>query len=294
MDIADLRVFETVSRLGSMNRAAQELNTVQSNVTARIRALEDELGVTLFHRHARGVTTTAAAQRMLPFVPRLAKLLAEARDAAQDDGTPGGILALGGLETATALRLSPLIGQFARRYPTVRLVVTTGTTAHLLDEVLQCRLDGAFVAGPVHHPELQQEAMFREELVLVTAPSITTPAMLAEQASVATIVFQIGCTYRQKLEALLAGWGIVGTTPLAFGALDTIIACVAAGVGVTLLPRGIIARAAADGVVAAHSLPPQDAIVDTVFLRRRDSYLSSALRAFLDLARAADPLTAAA
>ncbi|MGH7113726.1 MAG: helix-turn-helix domain-containing protein [Stellaceae bacterium] len=54
MDVVDLRVFEAVARLGGMNRAAAELNTVQSNVTARIRLLEEELGAPLFRRHSRG------------------------------------------------------------------------------------------------------------------------------------------------------------------------------------------------------------------------------------------------
>ena len=67
MDAGDLRVFEAVLRLGSMNRAATELNTVQSNVTSRIRTLELELGTALFERHARGVLPTAAAQRLLPY-----------------------------------------------------------------------------------------------------------------------------------------------------------------------------------------------------------------------------------
>lgn len=285
MDVADLKVFETVSRLGSMNRAAQELNTVQSNITARIRGLEEALGVSLFHRHARGVTTTAAGQRMLPFVPRLAKLLAEATEAARDDGAPRGTLSLGGLETTTALRLSPLLARFAGDHPDVQLVVTTGTTAQLLDHVVHCRLDGAFVAGPVNHPALLREIMFREELVLVTSPRITSPAMLAEQASVAIIVFQLGCSYRERLENLLAGWGVICVTPLAFGALDTILACVSAGVGVTLLPRSVAARAVAAGEVAVHSLAAREAASETLFVRRKDGYLSSALRAFLDLAR---------
>ena len=56
MDASDLRFFEAVARLGGMNRAAAELNTVQSNVTARIRLLEEQLGVPLFQRHSRGVT----------------------------------------------------------------------------------------------------------------------------------------------------------------------------------------------------------------------------------------------
>ena len=50
MDAADLKVFATVARIGGMNRAANELHTVQSNVTARVRTLEEELGVELFHR----------------------------------------------------------------------------------------------------------------------------------------------------------------------------------------------------------------------------------------------------
>jgi DNA-binding transcriptional LysR family regulator len=71
MDIADLRLFETVARLGGMNRAAAELNTVQSNVTARVKALEEELGAALFERHsARVVTLTAAGHRLMPYAAR--------------------------------------------------------------------------------------------------------------------------------------------------------------------------------------------------------------------------------
>jgi len=66
MDASDLRIFEAVARLGGMNRAAAALNTVQSNVTARIRALEEQLGVQLFRRTSRGVSLTAAGERLLP------------------------------------------------------------------------------------------------------------------------------------------------------------------------------------------------------------------------------------
>ena len=286
MDVADLRVFEAVSRHGSMNRAAQELHTVQSNVTARIRALEEELGVSLFQRHPRGVSTTPAGQRVLPFVGRITRMLADARAAAQDDGEPTGTLLLGSLETTTALRLSPLLGQFAKTYPAVRLVVNTGTTRKLLDEVLECRVEGAFVAGPVSHPALHQEAVFREELVLVTPRAIRTPQALTAVPDLRTIVFQIGCSYRQRLEAVLAEMGIVTMKPLEFGSLDAIVSCVAAGVGVTMLPKGVVAAAWQEGRIAVHELRPELSAVETLFVRRTDGYVSSALAAFLDLARA--------
>lgn len=285
MDASDLRVFEAVSRHGSMNRAARELHTVQSNVTARIRALEEELGVSLFQRHARGVSTTPAGQRILPFAGRITKLLADARAAAQDDGVPRGTLAIGSLETTAALRLSPVLSRFASTYPAVRLVVTTGTTRRLLDDVVDCRLEGAFVAGPVSHPALAQEAVYREELVLVTSPAVRAPEDLAAVPDLKTIVFQIGCSYRQRLESLLANMGIVTAEPLEFGSLDAILGCVSAAVGVTLLPRALVAAAHRDGRIAVHELPAERSHVETLFVRRSDAYVSSALSAFLAMAR---------
>jgi len=286
MDAADLRIFEAVARLGSMNRAAQELHTVQSNVTTRIRALEDSLGIALFQRHARGVTLTAAGQRMLPFAGRIAKLLAEAQAAAQDEGEPTGTLQIGSMETTAALRLSALLTTFAGNYPNVRLALTTGTTAHLVTEVVECRLDGAFVAAPIDHPQLVHEPIFREELVLVTARAIRAPRDLAGIAPLKTIVFRAGCSYRQRLDNVLAQMGIVVAQPQEFGSLDAIIACVSAGIGVTLLPRGTVAPAVRESRIAIHPVPPKIGAVQTLFVRRRDAYESSAMRAFLDVARA--------
>jgi DNA-binding transcriptional LysR family regulator len=285
MDIADLKTFEAVARHGSMNKAATELHTVQSNVTARIRALEDELGLALFRRHARGVVTTPAGQRILPFVGRITKLIEEAQAAARDEGVPNGSLVLGGLETTTALRLSPLLTAFVKAYPDVRLSMGSGTTAKLLQDVVDGRLDGAFIAGPIEHPDVLQEPVFIEELVLVTSTAVRSLKDLTKIPDLKTIVFQIGCSYRQRLESLLANLGIVVAKPLEFGSLDAILSCVSAGIGVTLLPKGIVASAANADKVAMHRLPREQARVETLFVRRRDAYVSSAMDAFLAMAR---------
>jgi LysR family transcriptional regulator, cell division regulator len=285
MDVADLKVLEAVARHGSMNKAAAELHTVQSNVTARIRALEREIGVPLFHRHVRGVSLTPAGQRMLPYAARIAKLVADAKLAAQDDGPPNGALVLGTLETTAALRLSPILSHFARTYPQVRLSLSTGTSASLTADVAECRLDGAFVAGPVDHPDLHVETVFKEELVLVTPRTLRSLDALNTIPNLKTIMFRLGCSYRQRLETLLAEMGILTATPLEFGSLDAIVACVAAGIGVTLLPRGVVANAAQQDVVAIHTLPAERAQVETVFVRRHDAYVSSAMQAFIDIAR---------
>ncbi len=287
MDSADLTVFETVARLGGMNRAAEALNTVQSNITARIRALESELGCRLFDRHSRGVTPTDAGARLLPYARRVAWLIADAERAVRDDGTPRGPLRIGSLETTAALRLSPLFADYATGYPEVDLSVTPGTTAELIDAVLERRLEGAFVCGPVAHPSLVEQVVFTEELVILAAPSVTTLAAATQGGFARIVVLRAGCSYRQRLEMLLARRGVAVPRMMEFGTLEAIYGCVAAGLGITLLPRALIGPVWQAGRVSIHALPREDAEVTTVFIHRREAHLSSALRAFLDRARAA-------
>src|SRR5689334_1552647 len=168
MELSDLQTFATVARLGGITRAADELNTVQSNVTQRVKALEAEIGAALFERHSRGMTLTGAGRRLLPFAERMAALSREAVLAARDDGEPKGPLSIGSMETTAAVRLPALLAEFHRRFPKVTLTLTTATTADLVTGVLNAMFDGAFVAGPIEHADLVSTVAFREELVLVT------------------------------------------------------------------------------------------------------------------------------
>jgi DNA-binding transcriptional LysR family regulator len=285
MDAADLRVFQSVAVTGSMNKAALELNTVQSNITARIKSLEDEVGFALFERTNRGVTLTAAGRRLLPFAARAARLLDDARRAVADEGTPSGALVVGSLETTAALRLSPILAEFAATYPAVDLSLRTGTSCELVDQVLDRSLEGAYVCGPVNHPDLLVEPFVREELVILTAPAVADFEILAAKPDLKIVVLRAGCSYRLRLEAMLARRGIVGVRQLEFGTLEAIISCVGAGLGVTLLPRALLGSVWEHGRVRIHPLPDDEGWVDTVFIRHREAYDSSALRAFLDIAR---------
>jgi LysR family transcriptional regulator, cell division regulator len=287
MDSPDLRVFETVARTGSITRAAHELHTVQSNVTARVRLLEQELGVPLFHRHSRGVTLTPVGQQLLPYATRIGLLLAEARQVI-GDGAPRGTLAVGSLETTAARRLPPILAAYTAAYPQVDVTLQTGTTAELIAAVLDHHLEGALVAGPVQHPELVEEPIVEEELVVVTAPACRDlDALLAETSEPKALVLRTGCSYRQRFERVLEARGVVGIRWLEFGMIDGIVGCAAAGVGITLLPRAVVEPALREGRIAVHALPAAEAHVETVFIRRRDAYLSSALARFLDCCRTA-------
>jgi DNA-binding transcriptional LysR family regulator len=285
MDVADLRIFEAVARLGGMGRAAETLHTVQSNVTARVRVLEADLGTRLFRRHARGVELTPAGRRLLPYAQRMARLLEDARRAALDDGSPQGPLVIGALETSTALRLSRPLSAYVAAYPDVDLTLRTGTTCELIAQVLGHALEGAFVCGPVAHPDLHTTPVFTEELALLTAPSIGSLDELTARGEVRIVVLRAGCSFRQRLEELLCRRGIASPRVLEFGTIEALFGCVAANLGVTLLPRALVGPVWQEGRVAVHTLPPADAMVETVFIRREDTYQSSALAAFLAMLR---------
>ncbi len=281
MDASDLKFFAAVARTGGMARAADELNTVQSNVTTRIRRLEEDLGQPLFDRHSRGVTLTAAGKRLLPYAARISDTLAEARRAVDDDGRPQGPLVIGSLETTTALRLSPRLAEFAALYPSVDLTLRTGTTRELIEGVLARRIEGAFVCGPVDHPELAETTVFNERLCFMTAPGVRDLDALLGSADLKAIVLRLGCSYRQRMEEILTRRGVVGVRFLEFGTLEAIVACVGAGLGITMLPKSLIGGVWPVGRVGVHDLPAAEAAVETVFIRRRDAYVSSALKAFL-------------
>jgi DNA-binding transcriptional LysR family regulator len=284
MDADDLRIVEAVARIGSMNRAAAELNMVQSNVTARIRLLEEELGVQLFVRHSRGVEPSEAGLRLLSYVEQIRALFREATTAVKEDGIPKGKLRVGMLETTAGLRLPTLVAQYARQYPKVELAIVTGTTTSLINQVVEHELDGAFVAGPVHNRELSEEPLFLEDLVLVSPLSMQTFDDLAEAENLKVIVLRQGCSYRERLGSILDGLGI-RYVMMEFGSLDAIITSITAGVGITLLPKALVDRLWTDRSVTVHELPVDQARVETVFVRRHDHYPTSALNAFLRMSR---------
>jgi len=279
MDSVSLRFFEAVARLGAMNRAAEALNTVQSNVTARMKSLEEELGVALFRRHSRGVDLTSAGERLLPYALKSVHLLTEARRAVLDEGLPKGRLSLGSLETTAALRLSPVLSRYGTKYPDVDLSLKVGANDELIRRVLDYEIDGAFVCGPVEHPQLLSSVAFQEELVIASPANVSLAGHLA--AGCRILVKGQGCAYRNRLDALLAQMGIQEVTRLEFGTLDAIIGCLEGGLGITLLPRSLLQVAADAGRVRLTDLSPEVARVQTLFIRRRDTGQFSALSALL-------------
>lgn len=283
MKICDLLTFSAVARCASITAAARELNTVQSNVTNRIRSLEEHIGLPLLERHSRGVTLTLAGVRFLPYVQQALTLLDEAAKVARDEGEPKGKLAIGSMETTLALRLPDILANFRDRYRDVNLIMKINATAWLVDNVLNNEVDGAFIAGPLEHPLLVAEKVFEEELVLITPPQYTSiEQLISDKQDITALMFKQGCAYRQRLEQFLVCIGRPAFQRLELGSLDGMIGCVSAGVGITLLPRSIVLRSDLQLKFGMHEIAPSIAHVPTLFVRRKDAHVTTALKCFME------------
>lgn len=291
MDIDDLRIISAIAKSGSMNRAAAKLHMVQSNVTARIRHLEDELGVTLFVRHSRGVTLSESGKRLLAYSGPIDALLQEAIASVKENGIPKGLLRIGSLDQTLSLHLSPALAKYTARYPSVEMKVTTGNTPDLIEGVAQEDLDCAFVLGPVAHPSLTEEPLFCDELVLATGLAISTIDELRHVRDLKALVRAEGCSYRRLLTGILEAQGIKYQV-MSVASSTAIRTLVEADTGVALLAKGALAESWKNSTVSIHELPKALSRVQTVVITRVDRPIPSALEAFLRLSRESSNLPA--
>jgi DNA-binding transcriptional LysR family regulator len=229
IDTRHLQTFQAIAKSGSFTHAADMLGCVQSNVTARMRKLEQQLGTALFERDGRNTKLTSAGHRLESYADQIVSLIEEAETIVTDEGGERAELRLGGLENATATRLPTLIKRLHERFPDAPLSLVTGTTDELVTAVLDRQIDAAFVAGEVDHDMLDSVEAFRETMVRVSPKGQNSPAPL--------IAFRQGCSYRALAEQWLRSIGAVPVPIIEMGTLDGMLGCVKAGVGMAVVPR---------------------------------------------------------
>jgi len=268
IDLAALEIFKAVAEQGGITKAAARLHRVQSNVTTRVKQLEERLGTTLFLRQHRRLVLSAEGKVLLAYADRLLDLSAEAEAALHSD-VPRGTLALGALESVAATRLPPILARYHRAYPDVRIELVTGTTGALVGKVLAHEVEAAFVAEPFTVDDLDTLPVFAEELVLISSKRLARIATPRDIGHTTLIAFASGCSYRRRLEAWLGGAGTAPERVLEFSSYHAIVACVAAGTGIAIVPRSVLRVARVTGEIAAHALPPAVARAQTSFVWRR-------------------------
>jgi DNA-binding transcriptional LysR family regulator len=286
MDLSDLRIFTTVVREGSVTGAAKRLNRVQSNVTTRIRQLEDDLGVTLFIREGKRLHLAPAGQGLLGYADRLLALADEAR-ASLRDPKPRGLFRLGAMESTAAVRLPTALNEYHRRYPEVTLELRTGNPPTLGAAILAGELDAALVAEPIPDAPFDKAFAFEEEPVIVSAAG--QPPFGKEGGFPRTMIaFEHGCPHRKRLEAWYAKHNEMPERIIELGSYHAMLGCVAAGMGIALLPKSVLTTFPESKRLTVHRLPAGENHTETVLIWRKGAISPNieALRHILSADRA--------
>lgn len=285
MEIFQLRYFVTAARLLHFSRAAEELYISQPSLSLQIGRLEAELGAALFHRQGRRVTLTDAGQTLLPFAERILEQEAEARRVVQQvRGLERGRLSLCALPALDQHLLPPWLARFRREHPGVEIRVRELRPARAIAQaILSGQADLGFVHLPCDTEGLEARALVRDPLTLVVPEGHLLAAQptadLAEAAGEDFVWVHDAQEADHPLYAACLRAGFRPRIVCQSGSAQGVLALVATGLGIALLPRLAVEERPGIRVLPLSS-PDQ---FRTLAVLWRPDALSHASRRFLEL-----------
>ncbi|MGX1125723.1 LysR family transcriptional regulator [Pseudomonas sp. FFUP_PS_473] len=281
MELSQLRIFQAVAETGSVTRAAEQLHRVPSNLSTRLRQLEEQLGVELFRRERQRLQLSPAGKVLLDYAGRLLALHDEAFAAVQG-GQPAGNFVLGTMYSTAAIHLPALLARYHRAYPAVNLQVQAAPSGELLEGLLSGRLDAALVDGPLSLAGLDGVPLCDETLVLITEADHPPVRSARDVAGRAVFTFRQGCSYRMRLEAWYAHDHAAMGRVMEIESYPSMLACVIGGAGVALMSQSMLESLPGRESVAVHRLQsPFDEA--TTWLMWRKGMLGANLSAWVAL-----------
>jgi DNA-binding transcriptional LysR family regulator len=291
MEVRQLQIFRVLAEELNFTRTAERVHTVQSNVTAQIKALEEELGQPLFDRLGRRVTLTDAGRRFLPFAVQALIAMEQGERAIRNGSEPSGPLRISAPESILTYRMPPVLRSFRRKFPHVEVSFRPHLDMTLAGDLETGRLDLAInMCDNPSNPAHRSVRFHTERIFLLGEPShplakrrTVKPCDLAGQNLLLT---EAGCGYRAKLDKILALQNVRPGHVTEFSSVEAIKQCVSAGMGLALLPAIVVARELRQNQFKALRWNGPSLDIATWVLWHKDKWVSPAMTAFLELIEA--------
>ena len=290
MEVRQLEIFRTLAEELNFTRTAEKVHTVQSNVTAQIKALEQELGSPLFDRLGRRVTLTDAGRNFLPFAEQALTAMEQGQRAVQTGAEPSGPLRIGAPESMLTYRLPQVLRVFHRRFPHVELIFRPQDHETLPIMLETGKLDMAVCmidASP--NPAIESIRLRPERISFLahaTHPLASKRTVkLADMAGQTLLLTEAGCAYRCKFDQMMALRNIRPGNVTEFTSVEAIKQCVAAGMGLGPLPAIVVARELRQHQFKALRWAGPSLDIATHILWHKDKWISPAMAAFMDLVK---------
>lgn len=257
-------------------------------MTVQIRALETELGVALFERLGKQIRLTEHGRCLIPYVERVLGLLEEARSALSSGDEPRGLLRIGVPESVLTYRLPPVLQAVRERHPAIELSFAAESCAKLWNLLERGVVDLVFAINDIPQlPSLRVETLCEEPMALLAhplRPLCARRSVLSEDLHTQTLLLtEEDCSYRRKLEQVLASAGVRPAAVLTFTSVEAIKQCAALGIGIAHLPRITAEAEMAAGRLSALSWAGPSLSMKTLVAWHKDKWHSPVINAFLAL-----------
>ncbi|GCE28107.1 LysR family transcriptional regulator [Dictyobacter alpinus] len=286
MELRQLATFRQLARTLNFTRTATALNYVQSNVTAQIQALEEELGVRLFDRLGRRVALTEVGERLLRYAEQILDLSEEMYEVASTQEDPRGTLVVSAHEPLCTYLVPRLFYHLHNRYPHVNLQFRPAAAAEISRQVNEGTLDIAIILEQsVHSAKLVVQPLFPEPLCVIAAP--WHPLVGIEQIKPVemeneTILLTEGrCSYRSLFEHSLARAGVQPAVVIEVTNAEAVKQCVMVGMGISVLPQMAVRAEVDQGKIAVLPWELQDAQLFVQMIWHKEKWLSPAMQALI-------------
>ncbi len=287
-----LQVFQTVARLLSFTKAAEELHMTQPAVTFQVRQLEEQYNTRLFDRTHNRISLTEAGQKVYESAVRIFELYAEMDNAVRElTGDVGGVLILGASSTIAEYMLPVLLGDFKKEYPDVSIRLKVSNSEGIVRQVENNSIDLGVVEAPVNNKNLVVEECRTDELVLIVPPDHE----LAKRDSVCPkelVNYPFICreegsgTREVMLDSMSADGGSTAdlNVVMELGSLEAIKGAVEAGMGISVLSSATLEKELKLGTLAAVQLDPP-ARRPFSFVHQKQKFRVRAMDELLNFAR---------
>lgn len=239
-----IETFYWVATIGNFHSAAERLNTTQPAISARIRALEQELGVELFDRTARAAKLNSAGRRFLAYAERFMALTNEIEQNFMSRDNVSRIVRIGVSETIANTWFMDFMAEVNRVYPRMNVEMVSDISFNLRNQVLHNDVDIAFLLGPIDEPGTENHVLSRCDFVWVASPGLRLPKASLKALDIAqhTIVtFPRRTPIFQTIHGALKTANVANAKIHCSSSIRTILHMALQGWGVAALPPQIVA-----------------------------------------------------
>lgn len=273
MELYHLRTFVTVAEEGHLTRAAERLYTSQPAISAHIKALEEELELTLFRRTPRGMQLTAEGEQLLAQARRA---LTAAGDFLQDAKSLRnevvGVIKLGLNTDASYLRISQLHTVLSERHPKLELHFMAGMTNTNIHDIRTGKLDAAFISGEFSDPNIDTielcQTQLRIAVPIAWKPDVTG-AGFEKIATLPWIYTSPECAYYKAMCHLFESYGVQPARTLVSDQEEALRHMVKAGIGMAVMREDEVQDAEREGCAFALEEPLPRIPLYLIYQKRR-------------------------